>query len=141
MLANYQTPVLTNGTLTILFGWNGYLQPINDTAHQTGVLQSKFKLGQTIPVKFVLKDAVGNTVPQATNPTFTRTTSAAPCDSTTQLETLNEALTPDGAAVYAWDGNQYHYNWSTKGLTQGQYRIYANLADGTRPYVEICLTK
>ena len=141
VLANYQTPIMTNGTLTILFGWNGFLQPINDTAHQTGVLQSKFKLGQTIPVKFALRDAGGNVVQQATNPTFTRTTSAAPCDSTTQLETVNEALTPDGATVYTWDGNQYHYNWSTKGLFPGEYRIYASLADGTRPYVEICLTK
>jgi hypothetical protein len=43
--------------------------------------------------------------------------------------------------VYNWDGNQYHYNWSTKGLTAGEYRIFANLADGTARYVDICLTK
>jgi hypothetical protein len=24
---------------------------------------------------------------------------------------------------------------------QGEYRIYANLADGSKPYVDICLTK
>jgi hypothetical protein len=35
----------------------------------------------------------------------------------------------------------YHYNWSTKGLTTGEYRMYANLADGTKRYVDICLTK
>ena len=28
-----------------------------------------------------------------------------------------------------------------KGLTAGEYRIYANLADGTKHYVDICLTK
>ena len=44
-------------TLKIVYGWDGFLQPINDTAHQTGVQQSKFKLGQTIPAKFVLKNA------------------------------------------------------------------------------------
>ena len=43
--------------------------------------------------------------------------------------------------TYTWDGSQYHYNWSTKGLTAGEYRIYANLADGLKPYVDICLTK
>ena len=43
--------------------------------------------------------------------------------------------------MYKWDGAQYHYNWSTKGLTAGEYRIFANLADGTKPYVDICLTK
>ena len=45
------------------------------------------------------------------------------------------------ASTYAWDGSQYHYNWSTKGLTAGEYRIYANLADGTKQYVDICLAK
>ena len=43
--------------------------------------------------------------------------------------------------AYSWNGSQYHYNWSTKGLTAGEYRIYANLADGTKRYVDICLTK
>ena len=43
-----------------------------------------------------------------------------------------EAVTPDAGDV-RWDGSQYHYNWSTKGLTAGEYRIYANLADGRSP--------
>jgi hypothetical protein len=42
---------------------------------------------------------------------------------------------------YQGDGSQYHYNWSTKGLTSGEYRIYANLADGTHRWVDVCLTK
>ena len=50
-------------------------------------------------------------------------------------------LAPDAGANYQWQGGQYHYNWSTKGLTAGEYRIYANLADGTARYVDICLTK
>jgi len=49
-------------TLKIVYGWDGFLQPINDTAHQTGVQQSKFKLGQTIPAKFLLKNAAGAVV-------------------------------------------------------------------------------
>jgi hypothetical protein len=28
-----------------------------------------------------------------------------------------------------------------KNLIAGEYRIYANLADGTKPYVDICLAK
>ena len=62
------------------------------------------------------------------------------CDSQTQAENLTETVTPDPTAVYVWDGSQYHYNWTTKGLTAGEYRIYANLADGTKNYVDICLT-
>ena len=43
---------------------------------------------------------------------------------------------------YSWTGAQYQYNWSTKGLTAGEYRLWANLADGsTASYVDICLTK
>ena len=55
-------------TLKIVYRWDGFLQPINDTAHQTGVQQSKFKLGQTIPAKFVIKNAAGAVVKQAIEP-------------------------------------------------------------------------
>jgi hypothetical protein len=50
-------------------------------------------------------------------------------------------VAPDPGVTYAWDGSKYQYNWSTKNLTVGEYRIYANLADSTKPWVEICLTK
>jgi hypothetical protein len=127
-------------TLKIVYGWDGFLQPINDTAHQTGVQQSKFKLGQTIPAKFVLKNAAGAVVRQTTDPTFTRSGNLGACDSTASPDTT-EAATPDAGSTYTWDGSQYHYNWSTKNLTAGEYRIYANLADGTKQYVDICLSK
>jgi len=127
------------GTLDIFYGWDGFLQPINDTAHQTGVNESKFKLGQTIPAKFVIKNSAGAAVQQATNPTFSRTGNLGPCDSTAVPDTT-EVVAPDPGVVYVWDGNQYHYNWSTKGLPgTGEYRIYANLADGTKQFVDICL--
>ncbi len=138
-LNNY-TITNAGATFKILFDWDGFLQPINDTAHQTGTAQSKFKLGQTIPAKFVIKDAAGNVVQQAILPTFSRSNNLGPCDTTTSPEAL-PALAPDAGTVYNWQGGQYHYNWSTKGLTAGEYRIYANLADGTARYVDICLTK
>jgi hypothetical protein len=92
-------------------------------------------------VKFVIKNAAGVIVQQTPDPTFTRSGNLGSCDATTDPETITEVLTPDATATYNWDGNQYHYNWSTKNLTAGEYRIYANLADGTKPYVDICLTK
>ena len=138
-LNNY-TITNAGATFKILFAWNGFLQPINDTAHQTGVAESKFKLGQTIPAKFVIKNAAGNIVQQSPLPTFSRSNNLGPCDTTTAPEAPLE-LSPDAGANYNWQGNQYHYNWSTKGLTSGEYRIYANLADGTARYVDICLTK
>ncbi len=138
--ANYNLTGVDTTTASIHYAWNGFLQPINDTAHQIGTTQSKFKLGQTIPAKFVIKDAAGNVVQQAGNPTFSRSTNRGACDSSATLESI-PTLDPAPGVAYAWDGTQYHYNWSTKGLTSGVYRIYANLADGTARYVDICLTK
>jgi hypothetical protein len=125
--------------LQILFGWDGFLQPINDTAH-TGLTQSKFKLGQTIPAKFVIKNAAGQVVQQAGSPTFTRSGQLGSCGPDVSLEAVT-SLSADSGSAYKWDGSQYHYNWNTKGLTAGVYRIYANLSDGTARSVDICLTK
>ena len=127
--------------MKIVYGWDGFLQPINDTAHQTGVNQSKFKLGQTIPAKFVITNAAGAVVKQTPNPTFSRSKNLGPCDSTTLLDTIAEARDSGHRRQLQLGRSKYHYNWSTKGLTAGEYRIYANLADGTKPYVDICLTK
>jgi MBG domain (YGX type) len=138
-LPNY-TVTNTAGTLTIVFNYSGFLQPINDTAHQTGTLESKFKLGQTIPVKFIISDAAGTAVQQATNPVFTKSANRGACDAAT-LPEAPPVVTPDSGNQYIFTGGQYHYNWSTKSFTAGEYRIFANLADGSQPYVDICLTK
>jgi len=127
-------------TFRIVYGWDGVLQPINDTAHQTGVAESKFKTGQTIPAKFVIDDAAGNVVQQAGSPTFSRSNNLGSCDLTAAPDTAPD-VTPDSGSLFKWEGGQYHFNWSTKGLTSGEYRIFANLADGTSRYVDICLTK
>ena len=127
--------------LNIVYAYSGFLQPINDTAHQTGVTQSKFKLGQTIPVKFIISNAAGTAVQQTPNPTFTKSARLGACDPSTTLESA-VTLSPDTDGTYDFSGGQYHYNWSTKSITQaGEYRIYANLADGTKRWVDICLTK
>ena len=139
-IGNYEVTV-ANGTLKVMYGWDGFLQPINDTAHQVGVQESKFKLGQTIPAKFVIKDAAGNVVQQATNPKFSVSGNRGACDATAATDTL-PTVAPEAGMQYSWTGAQYQYNWSTKGLTAGEYRLWANLADGsTASYVDICLTK
>jgi hypothetical protein len=125
---------------SVQYGWGGFLQPINDTAHQTGLTQSRFKLGSTVPAKFVLTNSAGQVVQQATNPTFSRTNRLRACDANAVTEPTTSDLSPDGGATYTWDGAQYHYNWSTKGIKDpGVYRIYANLADTTQRWVDICL--
>jgi hypothetical protein len=127
---NYSITFVSGVLFNIYYVYSGFLQPINDTAHQTGLLESKFKLGQTIPAKFVLKNAQGVVVQQTGNPTFSRSDNLGACDPNSVPETVTELVTPDAGGVYTWDGSQYHYNWSTKNLKAGEYRIFANLADG-----------
>ena len=138
--ANYDVQLKTAVKgLIVLYRWDGFLQPINDTAHDLGPM-SKFKTGQTIPAKFVLKNAAGAAVQQTGIPTFTRT------EPTWRLR-FGRGARESGARVgrrrapVQVGRQQYHYNWSTKGLTAGLYRIFANLADGTAQSVDICLTK
>ncbi|MBT0651768.1 MBG domain-containing protein [Geomobilimonas luticola] len=137
--SNYNI-TFVSATFNIYFSWPGYLQPINDTAHQIGLTMSSFKAGQTIPAKFVLKNAAGAVVMQTGNPTFTRTGNLGSCGIATTAEDL-QSVPADTGTEYKWDGSQYHYNWSTKGLNPGKYRIFANLEDGTHQWVDICLTK
>jgi hypothetical protein len=139
-LANYNLTTV-NGTLRVMYGWDGFLQPINDTAHQTGVQESKFRLGQTIPAKFVIKDAAGTVVQQSAAPRFSVSGNRGSCGTALEAESTT-TVTPTSDLLYSWTGGQYQYNWSTKGLTAGEYRLWANLADGsTKSYVDICLTK
>ena len=136
--ANYKDASKTV-QINVIYQWDGFLQPINDTAHDLGPM-SKFKAGQTIPAKFVLKNAAGAVVQQTGVPTFTRTGVLGVCDSNTALENP-EPVSASVVPQYIWDGAQYQYNWSTKGLQPGLYRIFANLGDGTARSVDICLTK
>ena len=74
--------------LWVQFLWDGFLQPINDTAHDQHLASpiSKFKLGQTIPVKFDLKDANGNIVVQTGSPLFNRGLVSTGCGVATEDE-------------------------------------------------------
>ena len=128
--------------LTILspYRWDGFLQPINDTAHQQNTTPdySIFKAGSTIPVKFQLKDVNGNVVQAPSAPQwigYTKGTSV-----TLAVDEPVYSLTPTAGTAYSWDGQQYQYNWSTKGLQAGFfYKIGFKLADGTTQTVIIGL--
>ena len=105
--------------LTIQSLWTGFLQPINDTAHQIGTTQSKLKTGQTIPAKFVFKNAAGPPVTQSSNPTFTRSANRERAIRSHSRE--YRARASRWPPVNKLTGAEYHYNWSTKGLSSGVY--------------------
>jgi large repetitive protein len=129
-----------NGTYRVIYRWDGFLQPINDTAHQIGVATSVFKAGSTVPVKFQLKRADGSVVPSAAllvwvTPVKGSSTSAA----------VDESAYADPATnggTYRWDasGLQYIYNWGTaKNHANYYWRIGVSLDDGQTYYVNIGL--
>jgi hypothetical protein len=124
------------------YRYDGFLQPINDTAHQTGLYESKFKLGSTVPVKFQLKTAGGAAVQAGTLPAFSYKRIGAECDTVTDTESA-VAVDATSGSTFRWDSSLqgYIYNFSTKSLTAGEYRVYASIDDGSTQTVDLCLTR
>ncbi|MGY1725621.1 OmpL47-type beta-barrel domain-containing protein [Geodermatophilus sp. SYSU D01062] len=126
------------GTFRVIYRFDGFLQPINDTAHQVGTSTSVFKAGSTVPVKFQLKRADGTVVqggPATWLTPVKGNATSAPVD-----ETVYNAST-DSGSTYRYDGSaaQYIYNWKS-GSTSGNYwRIGVTLDDGQTYYVNIGL--
>jgi hypothetical protein len=122
-------------TLRVIYRFDGFLQPINDTAHTQACgspcVASIFKGGSTVPVKFQLKDAAGIVVQARALPLW-----ITPVKGSATSAVIDEGLYSDPAtsgSTYRYDGTAgpYIYNWSTKGFTAGFYwRIGVTLDDG-----------
>jgi hypothetical protein len=135
---NLAAPV--TATYYVNYRWDGFLQPINDTAHQVGLQLSVFKAGSTVPAKFQLKQADGTIVQATSLPQW-----LAPVKLNSMSATVDEGVytdSPTAGSYYRWDSTaqQYIYNWSTKGLQAGYwYKIFAKFDDGSTKYVIIGL--
>jgi alpha-tubulin suppressor-like RCC1 family protein len=130
------------GTLSIVYRFDGFLQPINDTGHSqtcgSPCPVSIFKAGSTVPVKFQLKDANGNVIQSASLPIWATPLQGGPTSAAIDEATYTDPAT--SGSSFRWDGSQYVYNWSTKGLKAGYYyRITVILDDGTTESVSIGL--
>ncbi|WP_134475146.1 PxKF domain-containing protein [Cryobacterium sp. Sr8] len=130
--------VTTTGSYQVIYRFDGFLQPINDTAHQVGLTTSVFKGGSTIPVKFQLKKADGTPVLSSTAPAWLMPVKGAvmsmPIDETVY------AITADSGMSFRADGTQYIYNWKTP-AGGNYYGIGVRLDDGQVYYVSIGLRK
>ncbi|MCU1525476.1 MAG: hypothetical protein JWO18_2370, partial [Microbacteriaceae bacterium] len=124
------------GTYRVIYRFDGFLQPINDTAHQVGTSTSIFKGGSTVPVKFQLKNASGTLVQTNAAPVW-----LTPAKGASMSLPVDESLysaTADSGSTYRYDTSQYLYNW--KSTTSGNYyRIGVSLDDGQTYYVNIGL--
>jgi hypothetical protein len=120
------------------FGTTLFLQPVNDTAHQTGVATSIFKAGQTIPMKFQLRNAAGAVVTTGSAPRW-----LTPVQGSSTRAAVNESAysaSGDSGLTYRWDGTQYTYGWNTSASQAGSYwRVGVALDDGQTYYVNIGL--
>jgi hypothetical protein len=99
-------------TYTVVYGYGTtlFLQPVNDTADQTGLSISVFKAGQTIPMKFQLKNTAGQVIQAGTAPNW-----LTPVKRSGMAAAVNEAAdsaSADSGSDYRWDGSQYMYNWN-----------------------------
>ena len=113
-----------SASFSIQYLWDGFLQPINDTAHDvhTTAPYSKFKLGQTIPAKFDLKDANGNIVTQTGNPIVQLQEDWQLVHDLHRSRDTGPELPGLGSAAVHPDRWALQYNWSTKGLPRGSTR-------------------
>jgi hypothetical protein len=125
-------------TYNVDYGFSGFLQPINDTAHQVGLQTSIFKAGSTVPVKFQLTKSDGTVISAAGAPQWLTPVKGAPLSAAVD-QSVYGAVATDGT-TYRSDGQQYIYNWSTKDLPAGfYYRIGVRLDDGSTYTVNIGL--
>jgi hypothetical protein len=126
-------------TFRVVYKWDGFLQPINDTAHQQGSA-SIFRAGSTVPAKFQLKRADGTVVQAASAPQW-----LAPARGSATTSPPDESVYSDPAtsgSYYRWDATsqQYIFNWGTARNQANYYwRIGVMFDDGQVYYVNIGL--
>ena len=126
------------GTYKVVYKWSGFLQPINDTAHQVGASTSIFKAVSTVPAKFQLRDVNDKVVQASSLPEW-----VAPAKSTATMAAVDEPVFTEaatGGGTYRWSTDQYIYNWGTAKNQAGSYwRIGVKLDDGQTYYTNIGL--
>lgn len=119
-------------TIAVNYQFGGFLQPIDSDG------SSLFKLGSTVPVKFKLTDAFGNSVPDAiANIYIAKVTDQVMGSVTEGLST--SAATSGNLFRYDSTEQQYIFNLNTKPLSKGTFIITVNLNDGTTYSVNISL--
>jgi hypothetical protein len=133
------TATLT-GSYRVIYRFDGFLQPINDTAHQIDQGVSVFKAGSTVPVKLQLKSVDGTVVQSNVLPTWLTPVKGGLTTAVVSETPVTDSPTPGGQYRYDASGQQYLYNWGTaKGGAGNYWRIGVTLDDGQTYYVSIGL--
>jgi uncharacterized delta-60 repeat protein len=107
-------------TIQVAYHFSGFLPPLNSNL--------AFGLNRTIPIKFQLTDVNGTALTSLSAVTSLQVQS---------VDVHGNALgapfnpTPAGNTGLQSSGGQYLFNWQTKGLNAGYYKLLLRLNDGT----------
>jgi hypothetical protein len=114
-------------TVSVAVSWGGVLAPVTNGG--------TYKLGSTIPVKFMLTGAsAGITNLEAT--LWVRKTPAASTSGAATAVSTSAATTGN---LFRYTDGQYMFNLNTKPLTVGTYELRIDLGDGIERTVPITL--
>ncbi|MGN6475515.1 MAG: HYR domain-containing protein, partial [Mycobacteriales bacterium] len=117
--------------VTVTYGFSGILQPVNADG------SSIFKLGSTVPVKFALTGSSAGIANAVATLKYAKISNGI--DGTSVEAVSTAAATTGNLFRYDPTSQQYIFNWSTKGLTVGSYRLTINLGDGVLHTVVVSL--
>jgi hypothetical protein len=113
------------------YSWSGVLQPVNADG------SSVFKAGSTVSVKFALTGTSAGISTLAATLSYAKVSDGVVV---TELEAVSMAAATTGN-LFRYDAasGQYVFNWSTKGLTSGTYRLIIDLGDNLIRTVDVGL--
>jgi hypothetical protein len=114
----------------VVYDYSGLLQPINADG------SSVFKLGSTVPVKLQLRDIGG--VLQSAAIARLEVVKLSDDIEGDVLEAVSTSAATTGN-LFRYDGGQYIFNLSTKGLSTGTWNLKVTLDDGTQQRTRIGL--
>ena len=127
---NYNTATKTV-YINVNYTFVGFLQPIDNLP----TLNSA-KAGQTIPIKWQLKDASGNLISDLGSLAQNGLTSGGVQCGSAPVDVVEELSAP-GSTVFRFDGTQFIYNWQTTKSWAGSCRtLQVRLSDGTSYYAQ-----
>jgi len=111
----------------VQYTWSGFSMKGDDGG--------SIKAGSTVPVKFQLTGASANITNAVASLSYAKLSGGVPGPSSPATST--SAATSGN--LFRYSGGQYIFNWSTKGLAAGMYRVTVDLGDGVDRHYDVTL--
>jgi hypothetical protein len=121
-----------SGGQNVEYSFVGFFAPIDNLP-----VLNTVKAGQTIPVKWQLKDVHGNVISDLSSLAANGLVSGPiACNATDLTLPVEETLSSPGATVFRFDGAQFIYNWQTLKSYTGCRLLQVTLIDGTQHFAK-----